>query len=646
MGHRPSSIRPRPSAIAGIAAILLAAPSAIALAQDAAVPEPAAIAAATAADGPVFSVAEFNLSYFRPAAGQPPLDALLDAPVTLGRSETGYTAPRDGLPLITRTVRQLNGFGQEPYHASGIQAVLVAVRDALLDRDIFGVYVAQSPQEITPAFADLRGSNANLSVIITTASLRSVRTRAAGERVAEGGEIEPIGAVDHPVHARIRENSPVQPSETPATISDLAINDYVYFLSRHPGRRVDLAVAPSVTPGEATLDYVITENKPLLLFAQASNTGTASTDYWRQRFGLLHTQLTDSDDVLSLEYSTANFDDVHGFTASYERPLPGNDRIRGRLYGSWSRYDAEDIGIFAQDFTGENVTIGLEAAWNVWQRREAFIDLVGGIRWDDFSVDRTIFGSTFSNSAGFLTPYIGARYERTSDWFSTRASATLEWQSDVLSNDDADLAGLGRTSPDSDWLVLRGGFSQSVYLEPLFNRVAFDDPSTPESSTLAHELQFRATAQYAFDNRLVPQAQSVVGGLTTVRGYPQSVVASDSSIVGTLEYRFHLPRALGVEEAPRELFGEPFRLAPQYVYGTPDWDLVLKGFLDVGITDVSDALSFEGGETLIGAGVGVDFQYRRNLNVRLDWGFVLEELEDRGANSGANRLHLVATILF
>ena len=95
-----------------------------------------------------------------------------------------------------------------------------------------------------------------------------------------------------------------------------------------------------------------------------------------------------------------------------------------------------------------------------------------------------------------------------------------------------------------------------------------------------------------------------------------------------------------------ELFGEPFRVAPQYVYGITDWDLILKGFLDVGYASVADELSFEDEESLVGAGVGVELHLKRNIRLRLDWGFVLDEIENRNVNSGANRAHFSATIVF
>ena len=84
---------------------------------------------------------------------------------------------------------------------------------------------------------------------------------------------------------------------------------------------------------------------------------------------------------------------------------------------------------------------------------------------------------------------------------------------------------------------------------------------------------------------------------------------------------------------------------PQYAYGRADWDLIFRGFFDIGRTINSDGFSFEEDQTLMGAGIGVQLIYKRNLDVRMDWGFAMEEIPGE-VNSGSNRLHFVATILF
>ncbi|MDH4016983.1 MAG: hypothetical protein OEV20_06570, partial [Actinomycetota bacterium] len=131
--------------------------------------------------------------------------------------------------------------------------------------------------------------------------------------------------------------------------------------------------------------------------------------------------------------------------------------------------------------------------------------------------------------------------------------------------------------------------------------------------------------QYAFDYRLIPQASQVIGGLYSVRGFEQGLAVGDSVYVASAEYRFHIPRALGVRPRPVQLpwIGD-FRVAPQQVYGRPDWDLILRGFVDAGgavrnrreRNNAADELN----QTLVGAGVGLELNVAGRFRARVDWG--------------------------
>ena len=78
----------------------------------------------------------------------------------------------------------------------------------------------------------------------------------------------------------------------------------------------------------------------------------------------------------------------------------------------------------------------------------------------------------------------------------------------------------------------------------MFARRGWGDPGSPSRSTLAHEIVIATRGQYSFDDRLVPQFQQVAGGMFTVRGYEQSIVAGDSAVIGSAEYRYHFARTL------------------------------------------------------------------------------------------------------
>ncbi|MCB1281787.1 MAG: hypothetical protein KDB18_09720, partial [Salinibacterium sp.] len=214
---------------------------------------------------------------------------------------------------------------------------------------------------------------------------------------------------------------------------------------------------------------------------------------------------------------------------------------------------------------------------------------------------------------------------------------------------------LGRLAPTEDWSVFRYAVNGSFFLEPLLLGSDWEDPTTWKSSTLAHEIALSVRGQYALDKCLVPNEQQVVGGLYSVRGYPESVVAGDNVVIGSAEYRWHVPRsfrpysvpdAAGELREPGTFFGEPFYAAPRTVYGRPDWDLVLKAFMDVGRSENVDRQAFEKDEDLWGAGVGMDFLFYRNMSVRVDWAVALDEVDNQNVKSGSNRFHLVFTLLF
>ena len=92
-----------------------------------------------------------------------------------------------------------------------------------------------------------------------------------------------------------------------------------------------------------------------------------------------------------------------------------------------------------------------------------------------------------------------------------------------------------------------------------------------------------------------------------------------------------------------------FNIRPPYVYGAPDWDLILRSFVDYGYTNVNQGTFGEENLTLASTGVGLELLLLANLNLRLDWGFVLNTLERAGieiddAESGDSRFHFIGTL--
>jgi hemolysin activation/secretion protein len=279
----------------------------------------------------------------------------------------------------------------------------------------------------------------------------------------------------------------------------------------------------------------------------------------------------------------------------------------------------------------------------VYQQRNWFVDVQGGARWEQVSVTDTLLGS--EGRASFVIPYLGARVERFSLARNTAGGVSIE--TNLTSVSQANLDQLGRFDADDRWTVVKYDFAHSALLGPTWG---FGD-------SLAHEAGMRVRGQQALTSRLIPNEQDVVGGAYSVRGYPESASAGDSTIVASFEYKYHVPRGMEPGE-PGTIFGRPartaswlgtdFRYVPQEPMGLTDWDLTLTGFFDIGRTTKNNKLVGETDHSLSSVGLGAEFQIRSNVSLKLDWGVALQDVKDGGTdvNSGDSRLHVAFTLLY
>jgi hemolysin activation/secretion protein len=468
-----------------------------------------------------------------------------------------------------------------------------------------------------------------------------------------------------PLCERIRELSAVQPGQL---IRLDVLDRYITYLNRHPGRQVDVALAPGPQEGELTLDYLLSEIKQPMFYAQISNTGTEQTSRCREQFGMIHHNLTRSDDILYVDYLTGNFDSVQGISGGYERPLgdwvTGDDiskrkdyhdwtwgdwtRVRAKVFGSWREYEASEVGLSRQTFRGESYSIGGELAWNCFQHRAFFLDTVAGFQHSRVKVDNDLTGR--EGKSDFLLPYFGFRTAQQSEKVNVNASLIAEFNlPEAAGTDDKGLLALdrlGRVNTDRNWLTCRYALDTSFFLEPILDK-HWRDPE--HHSTLAHELFSSARGQVTPNNRRVPaNYMQTTGGFYTVRGYPESFSAGDSALMGTVEYRFHWPRSLKPREEPVKILGKSFRFQPGYELGRPDWDLILRSFFDFGHTHKNDKTNYERNVTLISSGLGVELSLRNNIKIRTDWGWPLKSADngEDHVSVGNCRVHMSLSLIF
>ena len=488
---------------------------------------------------------------------------------------------------------------------------------------------------IEPA-ANAQGTN---TMKVVAAQFGGVRTIASGVRAGETGQ-----SINDANQQRIKDESPLKEGDV---MKKEVLEDYLYSLSRFPGRTVSAAVSNEPSSAQVVLDYYVQEKKVFDVYAGVSNTGTTETSKFQYRVGLLATQLTNNDDILSIDYQNSNFQDTQSVNSYYDARVGTMQDLRWRLTGQWGQYYSSDLGLAAQDFSGNNWGVQGELIWTFLQKGNSFLDVDAGVKTWGATTENTLLQT--NGSATFVTLSAMFNVLSTGDTWAFQGSFGGMYTTTDASQQSLDE--LGRTDTSKAFSTINGSVYGSFYLDP------FLDSSWSNSQSLykplIHEIFGSVRGQYAFDYRLTPLSQYTMGGLYTVRGFAQSLTAGDNALVGTIEYRMHLPRMF-TPTVPTGSFpsaSKPFKWAPDSSTGAaPDWDLVFSTFFDAGTVSSNQAYEFEVNTPMYSAGVGLDLNVLTNISVGLDWAWALNSIESTSANvnveSGSSQFWFTATLVY
>jgi hemolysin activation/secretion protein len=605
-----------------------------------------------------YTVSRFVVEYGplggQPHPGLPPLEELLATEIVIGQADDLYVPPQGATATSVITL----GAIRTPTRFSGQSLIWIdnVLANSVKRHGVVAVWAAPYSGDIDPESGqDLRTDRDALRILVYVGEVEQVRT------VAKGSRIPMDRALNNPVHRRILENSPLQGAEDGKRGSLLhtkPLDDYVGRLNRFPGRGVEAAISSSGKPNGVILDYLVSEDKPWVVYAQVANTGTEDSGEWRVHFGFIDQQITRRDDILSLDYITSEFDFSHAFFGSYEVPVVFPDLLKLKAYGSYGEYTAGELALSLQNVRGSQGLAGLEGIWSPlefpgfdWGRLSfapVYVDLSAGAKWQGIEVDNRTFG--VRGETDLLLPYAGVNFSSLSQKTKLGAGLQLEGNLAGLAGTDKDnLAPMGRLDTDDEWLTLKWGGGFSFFLEPML---------TPKSDRLAHEVALSSRGQFVFGGqRLIPQQEELIGGFYSVRGYPEVLDAADTVYVGSLEYRWYVARsikpiekrnvAIGSKTSSRNQFANPFRFTPKDIFGRPKWEFILRAFLDGGQSFNNHRRPSETDRNLLGTGAGLEIQMGRNLNVRVDYGIALlaerQNLRDP-VDAGDNRVHFSATL--
>ncbi len=552
-------------------------------------------------------------------------DQLMKTEVTLYKEGTNYSgSPTSNGTKVTLSLADLSKVGGSLTDSARISiqnAVVASVNAA----GIGGVAcLVDAP----------KSAGAPNTINVVAAQVSSVRTVATGVRT------DPVSqtAVNDPKQASVIAGSPITSG---GLLEKEVLDDYLYSLSRFPGRTVSAAVTAEPSSSQVVLDYFVQEKNIFDVFVQVSNTGTEQTSYWQQQVGILATQLSNNDDILTVNYQTASFTETQSVNGYYDARVGTMKDLRWRVTGSWGNYNSSDVGLAGEDFNGSNWGIQGDLIWTFYQKGNFFLDFDGSARlWNSYT-NNELFQTT--GDANFVTLSGTVDALAIGDTWAIQGSIGGAYTS--TNADQESLDDLGRFDTSPNWTTINGSLYGSFYLDPIFDSGWGSGTNKP----LVHEIFGSIRGQYAFDYRLTPLSQYVMGGLYTVRGFATSINAGDSAFVGTVEYRLHLPRMF-TPTTPTASFpfvDRPFRWAPDSATGaSPDWDLVLSGFFDGGSITNSDPYAFEVNTPMTSAGVGLDLMILDNIAIGVDWAWALNSIEELDIESGSSQFWFTASIVY
>ena len=621
-----------------------------------------------------YKISKFSIKYGPPKnpphPGLPPVQALADTPVVLGESKepgvdyVGAGAGNRDVPVVLSKFKAPETFSGD---------ALMSIRDGLVadmnKRGIVGVFVLPDPGQIDASTGnDLRGGSTELTFLVYASEVKQVRVFV--KPVPKFPFKGVATTVADPKYQKIVRDSPLQPAEDGQPGSLLrsgVLNDYVTRINRFPGRHVETFLDASGDPGGVVLDYSVhVEKPPIFVYDQTSNTGTEASGTYRTRFGFELRQLAGLDDLLDASFETSLSSATYSAFGSYQITPIFPDKLKIKAYGGYGKFLAEDVGFDLAAFRGESATAGLLAIYTPYFYKGFPIDLIAGAEFKYVDISDVRGGQ--EGKTNFLLPLVGISTDKATELYAAFANFQVQFNlPDVAGTSNDQLQNMGRLAVDRDFVIGRYSLGTSFFLEPILFRKswkAFESETDADKRKpywkkvqTAHELSFLVHGQYTFDDkRLIPQFEDVIGGFVSVRGYPEAYSAGDDSFVFNAEYRYHIPRSLKPYDTNQT--GEPdpskaakFALRPPTILGRPDLDFILRAFYDLGYVKNNNLqASLEANRFLTSVGVGAEVQVSRYLNLRLDWGFPLNAIDDqktsRPVTVGSSRISFVGVISY
>jgi hemolysin activation/secretion protein len=388
----------------------------------------------------------------------------------------------------------------------------------------------------------------------------------------------------------------LQPGQTP-NLQEVSAN--LRLVNENPAKKLKLNLAGGEADDEVEARVEAVDESPWKVMFSLDNTGTEATGETHAGVMLQHANLWGRDHVGSLQYTTTaeRPDRVAVWSAGYHIPLYAlGDAVD--LFASYSNVDSGTVnaGIFNLAVSGKGAVYGARYTHALARRGSLESRLVYGVDYKAYKNNVVFGGRNFGNDVTVHPLSIGwAGNAVMSDGEANLALTVLQ-----------NIAG-GTRGGTRDFAAVRSG-AKAGYTMLRF--------SAAIANVIAGDWQTRVLLNgQATGDALVPGEQFGAGGSTTVRGFGERDLATDSGFVTNVE--LYTPN----------LCTRAF------------WQCRLLGFYDTAWGERNHILPGELRRTAISSvGLGLRFAAGSLASVQLDYGHGIHTGQVQATSK--NKLHV------
>jgi len=383
-------------------------------------------------------------------------------------------------------------------------------------------------------------------------------------------------------------------------------------LNANPDRIVEATILRGEQPRETDIEVMVRDRLPFHVGYELNNTGNEATGIWRNVYTFRNTGLLGRDDDFNIKLIHSNTGRVRGITGGYTIPANESGTKIGAIFSHFrSKVDRNYLEDINPIFKGWDIA-STSTVYSFFIQHPIF-----NFNWLNSQMDVGIdFKEARSETLGIEQSHDRLRILKTG--MTTEQSD--QWGRTVVRNElhmapSGFLGSLAEIYDTTDEYPPSANFLKYNFIFSRINKL-------PLSAMLLLNVEGQVSNRPLFGSE-----QKQIGGVYTVRGYPEGEALGDYGTNASAEIRFPL------YPIPKELnlFGVNPRRAVQGV-----------GFMDWGFVRPKGSPETNGNEkTLVGAGLGLRVNLLNFISGRVDMAWPV------GDPSSAGRdpiLHILCTI--